>query len=438
MSQRLVDDCFRPDDARLTHGEAIGLLKARLTTIAGVERVPLKAAAGRILAADIRAAAPVPAHTNAAVDGYAFRAASYDRAAGSTFRIAGRAAAGHPLDEPVAHDAAVRILTGAVMPAGLDTCAMQEDVEVVAVADAAGHQQLRVPPGLKPGANVRQAGEDVAAGTVLLTAGSVLRPQDIAAVASVGPGEIAVHRRLRVAIASTGDEVRPPGSGPLKLGNVYDANADMLHALVALAGAEPTALGIWQDEPSRVEAALAEAAGSFDVVLTSGGASRGEEDHVAAALARRGTCHFWQLAIKPGRPMMLGQIGNAAVVGLPGNPVAVFVCFLMYVHPMLGRLGGAGWREPARYRLPAAFDFKGRKRGRREFWRAMLVPTESGLKADKFARDGSGLISGLRAADGLIEIDEDHGDVAVGDPVAFIPLTEFGIPAGGAPATVRA
>jgi molybdopterin molybdotransferase len=169
------------------------------------------------------------------------------------------------------------------------------------------------------------------------------------------------------------------------------------------------------------------AASQFDVILTSGGASKGSEDHMAASLGALGQRHFWEIAVKPGRPMMLGQIGNTPVVGLPGNPVAVFVCFLMYVFPMLRALSGAHWPEPRRLMLPAAFAFPNRKTGRREFWRGMLVETSQGLGVDKFARDGSGLISGLRAADGLIDCPEDVAEIAPGDAVAFIPFTEFGI-----------
>ena len=164
------------------------------------------------------------------------------------------------------------------------------------------------------------------------------------------------------------------------------------------------------------------------MVITSGGASQGEEDHFVASLDRLGKRHLWQLAIKPGRPMSFGQIGNCVVVGLPGNPVAVFVCFLMYVFPLLRALGGAPWPEPRRWLLPAAFQIPSRKTGRREFWRAKLLTTDGNLAVEKFARDGSGLITSLRLADGLIDVPEDTPSVRNGDPVAFIPFTEFGIP----------
>jgi molybdopterin molybdotransferase len=422
MVKTLVDDCFRPSQQRLRHQEALALLAQRLTPISGTEDVPIAEASGRVLATSIHATTPVPAHTNSAVDGYAFAASGYDRANGTSFRLAGRAAAGHPLDEAVAPGNACRILTGAVLPAGADTVATQED------CDVASDGSIVVPPGLKTGANVRRAGEDVAAGAVLIEAGSTLTPQDLAALASIGRASVLCHRRLSIAIVSTGDEVRRPGTGDLLPGQVFDANAPMLAALARLTGAEVSDLGIWPDEAETVRARLAEAARTFDVVLTSGGASRGDEDHMSTALAALGSRHFWQLAIKPGRPMMLGQIGTTPVVGLPGNPVAVFVCFLMYVRPMLVRLGGGPFAEPRRWPVIAEFGFKGRKPGRREFWRGRLVARADGrLGAEKYARDGSGLISGLRFAEGLIDIPEDAGDIAEGDVVQFIPFSEFGI-----------
>jgi molybdopterin molybdotransferase len=427
----IIDDCFLTDRPSMTHGEALGIFRQRIAAMTAAEAVALQDLGGRILAEPVMAGLPVPAHTNSAVDGYAFAAASYNGASGTSFPVAGRAAAGHAFAGHLGADTAVRIFTGAVIPPGFDTVAMQEDCTVE-------DSNVCVPRGLKPGANVRKAGEDVASGSSLFAAGHIVRPQDLAALASIGRSEVSCFRRLRVAIVSSGDEIVRPAIGrALQAGHVFDANGPMLGGLAALAGAEIHDLGIWPDDADVVTRNLSDAAAKYDLILTSGGASKGEEDHMAAAIDRLGTRHLWQLAIKPGRPIMFGQIGGAkigagnrqtVIVGLPGNPVAVFVCFLMYVFPMIRALGGAPWREPRRFQLPAAFAFKGRKPGRREFWRGMLVEGPDGqLSADKFARDGSGLISGLRVADGLIDIPEDHGDVAVGDLVSFIPFTEFGI-----------
>jgi molybdopterin molybdotransferase len=427
MTNKLLDDCFGHDKKRLRHGEALAILKSRVSPVAGSETVPLAEAAGRILATAAVAPRPVPAHTNAAVDGYSFAAADYDAGAGSTLPVNGRAAAGHRLERAPAAGTAARIFTGAVVPAGHDTVVMQEDVE--AGMDG-GRAVIAVPPGLKRGANVRRAGEDVAAGETLVRPGAVLRPQELAALASIGMAEVPCFARLKVAIVSTGDEVVRPGAA-LAEGLVYDANAPMLAALIASAGALPVDLGVLPDNPEEVRRSLAEAARAHDAVILSGGASRGEEDHVVAALDAIGKRHLWQLAIKPGRPMSFGQVGDCVVLGLPGNPVAVFVCFLLYVWPLLRRMGGAAWPEPRRYRLPALFAFPDRKAGRREFWRGILRQTPHGLGVDKFPRDGSGLISGLRAADGLIDIAEDVAGVQPGDTVAFIPFAEYGLVGSG-------
>ncbi|WP_287958285.1 gephyrin-like molybdotransferase Glp [Filomicrobium sp.] len=424
MSQRPIDDCFRPLEPRMKHDKAIALLKERIVPVVDTEEVNLTTAGGRVLARNAVASFEIPAHTNAAVDGYAFAFSDYDAEKGVDLPVVGRAAAGRPFEDTVKSGTAVRILTGAVLPGGVDTIAMQEDV----LRTEADVIRVRIPGGLKAGANVRRAGEDVKTSETLFEAGHILRPQDLAALASAGIAAPLCFKRLRLGIVSTGDEVIAVGSRALDHGEVYDANSPMLSELTRLAGTETEYLGIWPDKPEEVEQRLKAAAERFDVILTTGGASRGEEDHISRVLERLGTRHFWQLDVKPGRPMMFGQIGNTVVVGLPGNPVAVFVCFLMYVFPLLRKLSGAQWFEPHRIRLPADFEVAKRKIGRREFWRGMMVPSDTGLRAGKFKRDGSGLISGLRAADGIIEVAEDVPHVQPGDMVQFIPFSEYGIP----------
>jgi len=424
MPSKLIDDCFAHTKKRLLHEEALAILRTRLQPITETERVALAGGVGRILKDPVVSARPVPAHTNAAVDGFSFASIDYDRVAGAELPIEGRAAAGHPLQDGPSRGVAVRVFTGAALPKGHDTVVMQEDVSIRGSAQS---PLVAIPGGLRSGLNVRKAGEDIKAGETVLGPGAVLRPQDLAALASIGCDAITCFQRLRVGIISTGDEVVRAGTGSLGPGQVYDANAPMLLPLIASAGATPTDLGVLPDRREAVNAKLAEAARTFDVVITSGGASLGEEDHVVRALEQLGKRHMWQLAIKPGRPMAFGQIGNCIFVGLPGNPVAVFVCFLLYVWPLLRRMGGAGWPEPRRYQLPAAFSFANRKLGRREFWRGILNETSKGLAVEKFLRDGSGLISGLRVADGLIEVPEDVPAVERGDLVSFIPFSEFGL-----------
>ena len=424
MPRKLIDDCFRTDprdSARMTHDATLALIRDRISPVVDTRPVPIGAALGLLLADDLAAPISVPGHTNSAVDGFAFAHKAYDAEAGSWFSVEARVPAGSHGEAMVGAEAAARIFTGAVMPSTLDTVVMQEDCEI----DEPG-QRVFVPADLKAGANVRQAGEDVAAGAPVLRRGQVIRAPDIAALSSLGIQSVSCFARPRIGIVATGDEV-VRGGAALRPGEVHDVNTPLLLALAQAANAEIVDLGVWPDDRDDVIARLTAAAGAYDLLVTSGGASQGEEDHVSHALAALGTRHFWQIAVKPGRPLMLGQVGDTAVVGLPGNPVAVFVCFLMYVWPLIRRLGGAQWREPRRFPLPADFAFANRKVGRREFWRGTTRQTADGMVVTKFPRDGSGLISGLRAADGLIDIPEHIPFIEPGQLVDFIPFSEFGI-----------
>lgn len=423
MPRRLIDDCFLHDKDRLRHAEALAILQARLGPVVEGESVPLAASLGRILKQPITAPQPVPLNDNSAVDGYAFAFDDFE-ACGGAFPVSERIAAGAPASRPLAAGTAARIFTGAVMPEGADTVAMQEDCEL---DESVSPPRVTIPPGLKRGANRRKAGEDIATGTEILSPGTRLRPQDVASIASTGAGTVAVHRPLQVALASTGDEIIRPGQ-PLEPGQVYDSNNPLLSALLASLPVQVTDLGVLADAEDQVTERLADAAGRFDLVLTTGGASRGEEDHIVTAIDKLGTRHLWQLAIKPGRPMSFGQIGDCVLMSLPGNPVAVFVCFLLYVRPAILALGGGAWQAPTGFMLPAAFEIGAKKPDRREFLRGILVRDgATAVRVDKFARDGSGLITGLRAADGLIELPEEIEQVAKGDPVRFLPFSEFGI-----------
>jgi molybdopterin molybdotransferase len=422
MSIKLGDDCFVHDKDRLPHSEALAILKSRVRPVVEMEDVPLNSAAGRYLAEAIVAPRPIPAHDNAAVDGYAFAHSAYDQQAGARFKVVGEASAGHPLAITPPSDSAIRIFTGAVVPSGFDTVAMQEDVRV---EKRDQERWATIPPGLKQGANRRRAGEDSKPGTVLVEAGTRLRPQDVASAAACGFAQLRCYAPLKVAILSSGDEILRAGA-EFAPGKVYDANAPMLEGLVEAVGARPVNLGVLPDKADLVRAALIDAARRHNVLVISGGASQGAEDHVAREIDASGKRHLWQIAIKPGRPMSFGQIGDCVVLSLPGNPVAVFVCFLIYVRPVLARLAGGAWPEPVRYPLPAAFG-QTKKAGRREFWRAQLAMKDGRLSVTKFPRDGSGLISSLRDADGLIEVAEEVSEVKEGDTVDFIPFAELGL-----------
>ena len=424
MKRKLLDDCFLHDKDRLTHAEALEILKSRISPIVDVESISLSEAAGRILMEDILAPRPVPWHTNAAVDGYAISHDHYDQEQGSTFEQTARIAAGHEIEGIVSAECAARIFTGAEVPEIFDTIVMQEDVDIEEIDRKIF---VTVPSGLKPGANRRLAGENLKTGDVVMKAGTRLRPQDLAGIASTGQNTVKCAKILRVAMFSTGDEIVRPGED-ITLGQVYDSNAPMLKGLIEATGAQCLDLGVLPDNADNIRGKLLATSEKYDFLLTSGGASRGEEDYVVETLNEFGQLHMWQIAVKPGRPMSFGQINDCAFAGLPGNPVAVFVCFLMYVRPMIVRLSGGSWPEPKRYLLETDFQFDKKKSGRREFLRAATILDEKGnLRVQKYPRDGSGLISGLQFADGLIEIDEDITAVKKGDRVKFIPLSEFGL-----------
>ncbi len=423
-NKRLLDDCFGTDKDRMRHQEALETLRSRVGTVVEAETIALGEAGGRTLAEDIIAPRNIPLADNTAVDGYAFSHADYVVQNGR-LPVTLRIAAGHPAEATLQAGTAARIFTGGVMPEGSNTIAMQEDCTI----DDSGPQPVvTIPMGLKLGANRRRAGEDVAEGAAILGPGTRLRPQEVGAIASTGKATVSVYRRLRVALVSTGDEVVRPGTD-IRPGQVYDSNHFLLSELLATLNADIVDLGILQDDRAVVQAALAKAAQDHDVLVTSGGVSRGEEDYLAEAIDALGVRHMWQLAIKPGRPVSFGQIGDCVVVGLPGNPVAAFVCFLNYAWPVMAALSGSGFTVPRPYRVPAAFSIPDQKPDRREFLRGILDRDDAGnVVVRKFARDGSGLITSLREADGLIVIEEETTRVDEGDLVQFVSFTDFGIP----------
>ena len=418
----IADDCFLHDKDRLKHGDAIALLRERMAPLTRTEEIPLSESCGKVLAQDIKAPRNIPAFDNAAVDGYAFAHAGH-AVTGGFFPLAARIAAGDENNIELPGASAARIFTGAAMPLGADTVVMQEDCER---HEQDGTQFIVIPAGLKKGANCRLAGEDVAAKSTVAKTGTVLRPQDLAAIASTGTDKVCVFTPLKVGLLSSGNELLQPGD-EFENGKVYDANGVMLSSLFGSLPVTVTNLGVCPDDRQAVGNLLTDASTQFDVVISSGGASRGEEDHFVGALEKLGKSHMWQLAIKPGRPMSLGQIDKALFFVLPGNPVAAFVCFALYVRPSLLRLGGADWYEPKRFPLPADFSITS-KPDRREFLRGIYHIHDDGkVTIDKYDRDGSGLISGLREADGLIEVSETATSVSSGDMISFIPFSELGI-----------
>ena len=415
---QLSDDCFAFGGELMRADEALSILAGRIVCVAGVERAGLRACRGRILAEDVVAPRDVPPHDNAAVDGYAVAFADLAEGRDMRLRVVARIAAGHALDGTVQPETAVRIFTGAPMPLGVDTVFMQEDARM------AGDGAVVLPPGIKQGANRRRRGEDIAAGAVILRAGQRLRAQDIGLAASIGRTDLAVRCRLRVAVLSTGDELVEPGL-PAPPGKVYDANRFALVALLEQFGCEVVDLGIVADRRDAVRAALVEAAGLADAVVTSGGMSTGEEDHLRAALDGIGTLHFWRLAIRPGRPVALGSIGGKAFVGLPGNPVAMMVTCMRFARPLLLGLAGATPRPPLAFKVRSAQPLR-KKHGRREWLRVRLETAPDGQSiAHRFPRDGAGILTSLVESDGLLELAEETTDIDAGALVDFLPFSEL-------------
>jgi molybdopterin molybdotransferase len=411
---QLSDDCFAFGGDLMSMTAALD----RVSTIdaaVGSENVPLKAARGRILAMPLVAPMNVPPHANSAVDGYAVAFDDLRSNETTVLPIGGRAAPGRALGRAARRGEAIRIFTGAPMPEGLDTVLMQEDC-----TEANG--AVTIPPGIRRGANRRHAGEDIKAGSPVLMPGCRLRPQEVGIAASLGITELNVYRPLRVAVFSTGDEVRDPGMA-LPPGAIYDANRYVLTTLLEGLGAAITDLGILPDRQAAVHDALAAAARDHDLIVTSGGMSTGEGDHVKAAVEAQGTLHFWRLAIKPGRPVAMGQIGRVPLMGLPGNPVAVMVTFLILARPLVLRLSGAIDVAPRRFRVTAGFEHKKRS-NRREYVRVRLEAAADGWVARKFPRDGAGILSSMVESDGLVEIGEGISAVQPGNTVEFLPFSE--------------
>jgi molybdopterin molybdotransferase len=415
---QLSDDCFAMGGPMRSVDEAVALITSRLSPVQGTEQVALAAADGRILAQDLVAPLSLPPFTNSAVDGYAIRGEDLQGEHAVAFEIASRTQAGMAAGAPVPPGQTIRIFTGAPMPPDADTVFMQEDVSL----DDQGRAVL--PAGLKRGANVRPAGEDISEGSVVLPAGRRLGPQDVGVAAALGLSAIEARRRVRVAIFSNGDEIVEPGQtrGAPQL---YDSNRFMLAAMLRRLGCEVTDLGILPDDASRIAAILERGASGHDLILTSGGVSTGEADYVKDAVESSGSMVFWRMAIKPGRPVAMGVIKGCPFIGLPGNPVASFVTFANVARPAVFALAGTPWSKPVPAPVRAAFSYR-KKSGRREYVRASLRRAEDGAwEAVKFPREGAGLLSSLIDTDGLVELSEDLTVIEPGRMVDFLAYSSL-------------
>ncbi len=411
---RLKNDCFAlPPGVDWTPvDEALDRLQNRLSCVVGHNRILLDEAPGRVLAADAIAVRANPPAANAAVDGYGMAHAATGEGDQVLPLIDGRAAAGAPYSSTVPEGSALRILTGAILPGGVDTVVLEEDV----TTDGA---RIAFEGPIKPGANTRKAGEDVKAGDVAVAKGTRLGPPELALLAATGVTHVSVFAPLRVGILSTGDELAGPGE-TTDFSRTYDANRPMLLALVEDWRMEPVDLGHVRDDRAALKERLNRAARRCDVILTSGGASAGDEDHVSALLGETGSRADWRIALKPGRPLALGMWEGVPVFGLPGNPVAALVCTLIFARPAFGVLGGEGWKVPQGFMVPAAFE-KRKKPGRREYLRARITDG----RAEVFKSEGSGRISGLAWADGLVELPDGEMHITPGTPVKYLPYNSF-------------
>jgi molybdopterin molybdotransferase len=392
--------------------DAQARILAQITTVAPPHIVPVPAALGRVLAEDLRASIDVPPTDNSAVDGYAVIHAPLAPGERRDLTVVGELAAGGVFDGVIGPGQALRIMTGAPMPAGADTVYPQEVVERAGA-------RVTVGP-IERGVNTRGRGEDVRAGSVVVPAGSVLRPQELGVAASLGFPQILVRQRPRVAILSTGDEVVEPGE-TRKPGQIFDSNRFSLHGLVEAAGGTVTDYGIVPDLHDVLHARLTEAARAADIVLTSGGVSVGDYDLVKAVLQEAGGIDFWQVAMQPGRPLAVGRIGAAHFFGLPGNPVASMLTFSLFVRPALWKLAGRRELVPPRFHA-VAIEAMRKREGRREFKRGILEYVDDQWRVRTTGPQGSGILSSMAQGNCFIVIEEDRGDVRAGERVWVEPF----------------
>ena len=402
-------------DPQALHADTVvRFLSDYVSTVAEEETIPLMDALGRILSRDLISPINVPAHDNSAMDGYAFNATQLPAGQPWELQVVGTALAGAAWQGQVGPGQCVRIMTGAVMPEGLDTVAPQELVKV-------SGEQIRIAPGtLRPGDNRRFKGEDLMQGHPALPAGSRITPAALGLIASLGTGEVTVRRKLRVAFFSTGDEILSIGQPPRE-GAVYDSNRYTLFGLLSRLGVELLDMGVVRDDPAALETAFRSAATQADAIITSGGVSVGEADHTKAVMQKmaggESGVAFWKIAMRPGRPMAVGRIANSVLFGLPGNPVAVMVTFLAFVRPALLQMMGA--TAPAAPLLRAkSLEAIRKKPGRTEYQRGLVSTAQDGsLQVRTTGQQGSGVLSSMVQGNGLIVLRHEQGNVAVGDEV---------------------
>ncbi|WP_417820100.1 gephyrin-like molybdotransferase Glp [Terasakiella sp.] len=413
----VFDCCFSHTDDMMPLPEARRKISETVKSIAQTTSLPLRQCVGKILAEDIISPRNVPPHDNSAMDGYALRFADLNANGETKLPVTARIAAGHPMDRPLKPGETFRIFTGAPMPQGADTVVMQENT-----CEKDGIVTFAQGCAAKQGANRRKAGEDIQTGDVVLKKGRKLRAADIGVCASIGKTDLNVYVPLKIAVFSTGDEIRDPGQD-LEDGCIYDINRYTVMSMLDSMGFEVTDLGILPDDLTTITDALKHAAQDHDILFTSGGVSMGEEDHVKSAVKTLGKIDFWRIAIKPGRPIALGDIAGKPFIGLPGNPVATLVTFMMIARPMIAGFSGRSDIQSRSYKVAAAFELD-HKGGRYEWQRAYLKDTPYGPVVELFHTTGSGVLTSMVKTDGLVEIPDHVHKIEAGDLVDFIPYSE--------------
>ena len=414
---QLKDDCFAFGDALIPIDDALTELKNRLHLMVKSEQVSLNYALNRTLAKDLIANRNVPPHDNSAVDGYTVNYNDLSASNHTRLPVTGRIVAGDSPKKHIITGQATRIFTGAKMPKGADTVFMEEDCQKEG-------KYVIFPPGLKAGSNRRRAGEDIKKGSTIISAGERLRPQEIGLAASIGCSQLKVFKRLKAAIFSTGREIRDPTQRTPE-SCIFDANRFSVHALLKNLGVEVTDMGILPDDKIVISQALKKAAKKHDLLITSGGVSNGEEDHVKDAVKLNGSINLWRLAIKPGRPIALGQVSKTPFIGLPGNPVAAMVTFMFIARPIILKLAGRNEIQIPRHNVIANFNYK-KKKGRREWVRVCLSHLKNyDILAQKPVSSGAGILTSMVNADGLIELPEPSAGIVAGDTVKFLSFEDM-------------
>ena len=414
---QLSNDCFKHSKKRISLENAVFILEKRIKCIKETQKIKLDQALGRILSKDIISKINVPPFNNSAVDGYAFKYSDLNKKNETTLKLVGRITAGQNFNKKIKTGEIARIFTGAKVPEGADTVIMQEDCNDT-------DNQIVLKPGIFKEANIRKKGEDIKYGKKILLKGSKLKAQDIGLIASIGIKEIHVFEKLTVGIFTTGNELYEPGTKTSNSG-IYDSNRYCLKNLLKTINCSVKDYGIKKDNEKLIKNTLKKISKECDLIITTGGMSVGEEDYVRKVIEKNGSLNFWNIAIKPGRPVALGNIFKKSFIGLPGNPVSVMITFLKIALPTINKLSGFSSPKEKNFIVTTDFNFK-KKSGRKEFLRVTISKNLNGqIKIKNYPKSGSGVFTSMVETDGLIELPEKLTYLKKGTKIRFVPYSEI-------------